>query len=554
MKQLLSRFASRFAAHRAKDDRVRYPYNLTGDDYATITLLPAYRAHVIVRAVAKGRAVMYVTEDFLHQYSSVYKQLEKKLALMGWETKVETESGAVIRSYYGNETLDHTEHSVGRSESENTAHFDSLLRAAIKRNAAEIKFHVRSESCAIVFNIDGLIYPYESIEKQQGIDILSNIFTNLSESTSFERGKETFSMLVDQSCMTKVRTIDNAQYKCRYQSLPEADGGMDVNLRILPQGQKGEVPSLEKLKHVPSAIALLRRATARPLGAVIATGPVGSGKTSTLFALLYRKKDERDEYVLTFEDPVEYFQFGVTRVPVGKIGYVQAVSTTLRMGAHRVLIGEVRTKEMGGLVKVLQETGQKVFTTLHVNGANRVIDRLTGDEIGLPRQSICDRDMIAVMFYQRLLPMLCSCSLPATPERLGPRLMTELIRLEIPLSRVRVHKPGGCNHPHCNNGRRGRVPVVEAIEPDDQYMAYMRRGQDGEARDYWLSTCKSGLLDEDVVGKPLIANAIYRMAQGEIDPVDLERVIDRLETYTPHPNMLKGKPGSRTSREMEVIE
>lgn len=506
--------------------RADFPYLLTGDRDAELPLRAADHANIVAIAEQRGVALLHVTREFAG--SPVAREVARRLERAGWGVTAQIETGSVIRGHYGHSNSSERQASP-HSMSANTAIFDQLLRDAIQQRAVELRFHVRNGRCGVVHNIDGRVYLAESIDAQQGIDICSNAYTSLADPKSLEAEKNTFSAEIDQSCVI-MREIDGAVYKLRYQSLPEADGGFDVTMRILPQGRRGDVPSLGKLNFTPSAIAIMQRAMRRRNGAIYMAGPVGGGKTSALYALLYRPQHDRFHYTLTFEDPPEYNQYGITRVPVEKIGYTNAVKRALRMGAHVVMIGEIRTHDMGFVAKVLSETGQKIVTTVHVNSANKIIDRLCGEEIGLPRQTMCDMDMVAGLFYTCLLPRLCECKLPATPDNLGARVTAQLARLGVPLDGVRVHRPDGC--PLCKNGRRGRVPIVELIEPDDTYLRLMREGRDGDAKDYWLSSCTTSVLDEDVTGKPKMATALYRLAIGELDPADLEADIDLLDKYT----------------------
>jgi general secretion pathway protein E len=533
MKNPITGLLARFALARAAtaESNTTYPYLLSGHGKAALVQLrPALVANIAAVAEAKGAAKVLVTESF--ERSPELASVRMTLENAGWNVDVRTVSATEVRAAYGHqiETGQKAERSV---QSENTALFDHLLANAVKARADEIHYHVRAKNCGITHLIDGVIYQAESIKAKDGIEVLSNAFTNLADQTSYEHLNNEFAHASrDQSC-TIMRTIDGERFKLRYASVPEADGGFDVTMRILPQASKGQVPSLEKLGFTPSFIRMIRAATERRRGAIYVCGPVGGGKTTLLYALLYKPQDERTRYVVTVEDPPEYEQYGITRIPVEKIGYEDLEKKLLRMGVHWAMVGEVREKKMGRMVKVLSATGQKVLTTTHVLSVSQIIDRLTGEEIGISRQTLCDTNMVAGMAYTCLVPKLCPhCSLPAaTPGALSDRVIEQLDRLEIPLASVRVaHKPG-CEH--CKNGRRGRQPVTELVIPDEEYMRLARAGLDGDAKEYWLNTCQSHVTDEDVTGKPMMATALYWVSQGTMDVADLEREIDALETFVP---------------------
>lgn len=508
-----------------------YPYLLTGQGKGSaVKLRPELLANIVALAEGPNAATILVTDSF--KASPELATVKARLEREGWNVKVDTAPATEIRGRYGLR-VEAGVKDEQRVESENTALFDHLLQNAIRARADEIHYHVREKNCGITHLIDGRIYPADSVRAQIGIELLSNAFTNLADQDSYEHLNNEFAHASrDQSC-TIMRTIDGDRYKLRYASVPEADGGFDVTMRILPQASKGQVPSLEKLGFVPSFIRMIRAATERRRGAIYVCGPVGGGKTTLLYALLYRAQDQRDRYVVTVEDPPEYEQYGITRIPVEKIGYESLEKKLLRMGVHWAMVGEVREKKMGRMVKVLSSTGQKVLTTTHVLSVNQIIDRLTGEEIAIPRQSLCDTNMIAALAYTCLVPKLCPhCSLLAQKAgALSSRVVEQLERLEIPLESVRAANPAGC--PECKNGRLGRQPVVELIIPDDKYLELMREGFDGKAKDYWLSTCVSHVTDEDVTGKPMMATALYWVSQGTLDVSDLEREIDTLDSFTP---------------------
>lgn len=509
----------------------QYPYLLSGETRdALVQLRPSLMANIVAIAEADNVASVLVTESY--ERSLELATVKATLESAGWTAEVRSVSASEVRSRYGNH-LDAGQKLERSVESANTALFDHLLETAVQNRADELHFHVREKTCGITHLIDGIIYQSESIKAQIAIEVLSNAFTNLADQSSYERDKSSFAHAsIDQSC-TIMRTISAGKYKLRYASVPEADGGFDVTMRILPQASKGQVPSLEQLGFQPSFIRMIRAATERRRGAIYVCGPVGGGKTTLLYSLLYRPQDKRDRYVVTVEDPPEYEQYGITRIPVEKIGYQDLEKKLLRMGVHWAMVGEVREKQMGRMVKVLSATGQKVLTTTHVLSVNQIIDRLTGDEIGIPRQTLCDTNMIAALAYTCLVPKLCPhCSVPAAePGVLGERVVRELERLEIPLDRVRAATKAGCKH--CKGGRLGRQPVVELVIPDEEYMRLMRAGLDGDAKEYWLGTCKAHVMDEDVTGKSMMATALYWLAQGTLDVADLEREIDVLESFAP---------------------
>lgn len=514
---------------KAVTARTDFPYLLSGEHNVVIPLRPALMAHIVAEATSEGKASLFVTEDYAG--SDELRRAKLTLERQGWSVTVEVVSPSKVRMAYGHSA--DTRRNVDEEKvSANTSLFDNFLEKAIKSRADEIHYCVRQKHCGILHLIDGLIYAVDSIPAQQGIDLMANAFANLADDNSYEKDKTSFAAeMEDQSC-TIYRKIGNEAYKLRYASVPDASGGFDVTLRILRQGSKGKPPTLEELNFLPSFIHAIRHAASRPHGGIITCGPVGGGKTTLLYSLLYKEPEERNQYVITVEDPPEYEQYGITRVPVENIGYEGLLKKLLRMGVHVAFIGEVRDNLMGNIFFGLSEVGKKTMTTLHVNQANRAIYRLTGETIGLPRQVLCDTSMIAAIVHTCLVPKLCEkCCQHATPENLGARLTQHVRRLHMQFETMKVRNPEGCEH--CKAGRRGRLPVVEIIIPDEKYMQLMREGKDEDAKQYWLSSCTTHVTEEDVTGKPSIANALYWVSKGLLDIRDLEMKIDFLETFEP---------------------
>ncbi|MDO8336492.1 MAG: ATPase, T2SS/T4P/T4SS family [Candidatus Saccharibacteria bacterium] len=518
----------------------QFPYLVTGAEQdAEIVIRPGHLPNVAVEAVSEKIAIVYVSEHF--QKERNFQAILARLHRDSWEYKIIESTTSEIRAKYHLTEQDEFVSSNGDEKNNtNTTYFDSLLALAIKNKASDLRFHIRPilDTCAITHKIDGRLYHIESISGKLGDDIVGHLFTNLVDKNSHEKGKTSFSpTIIDQGC-TIMRTIDGSKYKLRYKSVPEADGGYDVSLRVQAQGVKGVVPTLEDINLPPSAVKALKRVSRKKEGAVIATGPVGAGKTTTLYCLLHREKSERNAYVLTVEDPVEYNQYGITRINVEKIGYIQATKAVLRIGPDKLLVGEIRDHEMGKMFNTAQGTGSKVFTTTHTNSAFDIIERLCDEDIQLKRSAVCKTSKISMMFHQRLVPLLCECKLHATEENLDSYYVEQLRRLEVPIEAVRIRNDAGCNK--CRGGINGRIPIIEIIEPDEHFMRLMAKEQDYEALDYWRAQCTTHVTEEDIKGKPLIGNALYQIFQGKIDIRDVELEIGTLSDFMP--TVIRNKP------------
>jgi type IV pilus assembly protein PilB len=168
---------------------------------------------------------------------------------------------------------------------------------------------------------------------------------------------------------------------------------------------------------------IIKEALNKPFGMILVTGPTGSGKTTTLYAVLQRLNQE-DVNIVSLEDPVEYFVSGINQSQVRpEIGYdfASGLRQILRQDPDVIMVGEIRDNETAGLAVQAALTGHIVLSTLHTNNAAGVIPRL----IDMKVEPFLIPVAVAVMIAQRLLGTLCpDCK---KPEEASPQLQ-ELIR------------------------------------------------------------------------------------------------------------------------------
>jgi len=172
------------------------------------------------------------------------------------------------------------------------------------------------------------------------------------------------------------------------------------------------VPTIESLG-LPTVLASICQ---RPQGLALVCGPTGSGKSSTLAAMLQSINDSRTVHVVTIEDPIEYLfrdnKSFITQREVGvdTIGYEVALKNAMRQDPDIILIGEMRSVDTMQTVLSAAETGHQVFTTVHANSSydaiSRIVDSFPGDLRPLVRKQISE--VLLASIYQRLLPRLDS--------------------------------------------------------------------------------------------------------------------------------------------------
>lgn len=419
--------------------------------------------------------------------------------------------------------------------------FDDIINWGYKQGAADVDFivHRRSEFSQVALNIDGkwVRPPRFRINTDMLLRCLSLAF-QLGEG-SVNQGLE---VTQEQQLRIHRQMYDGSHVMLRWASMA-ADNVYVVTTRIVRMSE-GTVLSLDQLGYLDDHMAFIRRGIRSDGGAVIFSGVVNSGKSTSLAAMVACIPNTRK--VITIEDPAEIFlpnaiSNTVTRPLDGSNSPQLAakLATLKRTGFNDFLLGEIRDSATGKAAQDVFESGQKIYTTVHGAAAWKIPDRLAGPAIGIPREALSSPGNLRLLVYQALLPTNCShCARPLSDltqfgDSVDREEAAELIkRLErlyrADLSKVTVRNHEGC--PHCRregmselNGLKGRTTVAEMLEPDDEFCAIVSKA-DGVAMLQYLQRLRGDVPFDDprMVGKSAMECAVYKMLQGGIDPREIE--------------------------------
>lgn len=233
--------------------------------------------------------------------------------------------------------------------------------------------------------------------------------------------------------------------------------GENIVIRILDQARA--LLPLEQLGFSQQQEYLLRRLCLRPNGMVVLTGPVGSGKTTTLYALL-QLLDKDTRSIRTLEDPIEYQLEGIRQTQIREgfgLSFAEGVRAVLRQDPNVLLIGEIRDADTAQMALRAAMTGSQIFTTLHTQDSFGVFPRLR--EFGLSPGLMSGN--ITATVAQRLVRLLCQdCKTMRAPDAHLKSLLSSSIELP-----HKVGHPVGC--PACDNtGYKGRIVISEVLPID----------------------------------------------------------------------------------------
>ncbi len=335
---------------------------------------------------------------------------------------------------------------------------DTTIFNALQRRASDIHLETTGTGFQIKYRIDGSLYSAaEPIDRRFASPIISRIKV-MSELDIAEKRKPQ-----DGRFKLKVRgrAID-----FRVSIMPTIHGE-DAVIRILDKEnltEEFQTLSLEILGFSDHELKRLRRFAREPYGMFLVTGPTGSGKTTTLYAVISEIKVPEDK-IITIEDPVEYQLEGVTQIPVNEkkgLTFALGLRSILRHDPDKILVGEIRDPETAQIAIQSALTGHLVFTTVHANNVLDVLGRF--QHMGVEVHNFVSS--LNCILAQRLVRVLChKCKRPAptpTPQELEDNGLDEAwLRSATLFDRV------GCVDCH-GTGFRGRQAIIEFMGLNDE--------------------------------------------------------------------------------------
>lgn len=327
---------------------------------------------------------------------------------------------------------------------------DATLTSAISQNASDLHFEMTGEGRMLVrFRIDGELInqnmPLRGREMEAVAAMLSRAQMDPANMREPQDGSFSFN--------TSSRRID-----VRASMIPLITGPKLV-LRLL---DPGNLRSLDELGFSLESLALMRYATRQPQGLIVVAGPTGSGKTTSLYAML-REVATMAKNVMTIENPVEYRLPLVSQIPVRddlgdrSVTFGRALRTILRLDPDVILVGEVRDSETARVAMDAALTGHLVLTTIHAPSAFGVFTRFI--EMGAPPYLVSEAMSLSVS--QRLVRRLHECKRLEIPNSEQRQALQEA-GFKVP---DRVAASTGCAV--CRHkGFKGRIAVAEVVAPD----------------------------------------------------------------------------------------
>ena len=325
----------------------------------------------------------------------------------------------------------------------------SVVAQAVAQGASDIHVNPEEGDTRVLYRIDGVLAPAATIKRRMAMGVVSRIKIMAELDISEKR--------VPQDGRFAL-TVDGRRVDIRVVTLPLAYGE-GVVLRILDRGAK--VHTLESLGLPARALEGLEAAIHKPNGAVLVTGPTGSGKSTTLYAALGVLNDG-ERSILTIEDPVEQRIAGIKQMqiaPKAGVTFDSGLRSMLRADPDVIMVGEIRDRETAHIAVEAALTGHLVFSTLHTRDAPSGIGRL----IDMGIEPFLVSSAIDCVLAQRLVRVLCKhCK---RPQKVPASVLAEHgLEGAEPLEAVGCSRCGG-------SGYRGRVGVYEVMTVSERIRA-----------------------------------------------------------------------------------
>ena len=318
---------------------------------------------------------------------------------------------------------------------------DLIIRQAINERASDIHIEPFKDKLSLRYRIDGKLYEIPPPAKHLHLPLVSRVKILAKLDIAEKRLPQDGAILVH---------IDERPIDIRVSIIPTIYGEKAV-LRILDRGTT--VWDLSFMGFDPKQLEQVRKAIFSPYGLVLVTGPTGSGKSTSLYAILSEIKNTSVN-IVTVEDPVEYKIDGVNQVqikPEVGLTFATTLRSFLRQDPDIMFVGEVRDLETAQICIRSALTGHLVLSTLHTNDAPSAVNRLM--DIGIEPYMLAPS--LRIVIAQRLIRKLC----PDCKEAYEPsptQLKEGFIKAEL------IYKAAGCSK--CNNtGYKGRTCIVEVM-------------------------------------------------------------------------------------------
>jgi type IV pilus assembly protein PilB len=380
---------------------------------------------------------------------------------------------------------------------------DLLVEYAYSTRASDVHIEPTGDELRIRYRIDGLLYDGFG-DKKMSRDLHPEIVSRIKVLS----GLRTDEHLLPQDGRFKVKIEGFGDVDVRVSIIPTYYGENAI-MRVLAQSQSF---GLEGMGFAPKDLEKIKRAISKPYGMILANGPTGSGKTTTLYTIL-KQLNKSDVSITTIEDPIEYSLAGTTQIQTNAelgLTFAAALRSILRQDPNIIMVGEIRDEETASIAVNAALTGHLVLSTLHTNDSATTFPRLL--DMGVP--SFLVASTVNVAIGQRLVRQLCQkCKIPRVLSEEEMKSLRELIADVNP--DMHFYKSQGCTE--CNgSGYQGRIAIREVLDVNDEVQKLIMARAD--AHEIKLAAIRNGMTT-------MVDDALVKVSQGLTSIEEVIRVV-----------------------------
>ncbi|MBB1634733.1 MULTISPECIES: GspE/PulE family protein [Cupriavidus] len=343
--------------------------------------------------------------------------------------------------------------SIAKDESPIIRLVNTTLYDALQCRASDIHLEAVPDGLSIRYRIDGVL---QSIRHIPGLEAAAQTMSRLKVLSTLDIAEKR----VPQDGRFKV-VLQGREIDFRVSIIPGTYGENAV-MRVLDKSQRGDDVSLDVLGFDAHTARRVRTLAHLPYGLMLVTGPTGSGKSTTLYAVL-SEVNTGDDKIITIEDPVEYELKGVLQIPVNErkgLTFARGLRSILRHDPDTVMVGEIRDEETASIAVQSALTGHRVLSTVHANDGFSVIDRFI--YMGVEPSTFLEA--LNGVVSQRLVRRICT--------RCGGAQAGGADLTDAPLAELKQAVGPGPGCEACRGtGYHGRIGLAEVLTLDAQIKA-----------------------------------------------------------------------------------
>ncbi len=329
-----------------------------------------------------------------------------------------------------------------------------LIEEAHHLRASDIHIDPQQDDLQVRFRIDGILQDVHTLPRNIHSEIISRI-----------------------KIVSGIRTDEHhAAQDGRFRAVLKGAGPVDVRVSVIPTfygenavmrllSDKAEEFTLETLGFSASNRKKITRAIQRSYGMILATGPTGSGKTTTLYTLI-KNLNVRGTSIITIEEPVEYAIGGINQIQVNPrtgLTFANGLRSILRQDPNIIMVGEIRDVETAGIAVNTALTGHLLLSTLHTNDAATTLPRL----LDMKLEPFLIASTVNIAIGQRLVRKICDdCKVEKKITEAEAKSLTEVLSANVVKKYDKFYEGKGCDE-CAQSGYRGRLGIHEVLVVDN---------------------------------------------------------------------------------------